>query len=146
MAWQSGEDIFLATLQQFKDCSNSSAFLEHILGAFKPQLVSLYATSMTQLIREADESATPKSRLYYMLGCALIQAAPPPEQRLQILNEVWKVVTKLTDTTEYMEIVQVFVEYLLQHFASRETNVRLLICVSRCFVLTLFEFSIFEYP
>ncbi len=125
VAWGSGEDIFLATLQQFKDCSNNSATLEHVISAFKPQLVSAYATSMTQLIRESEESGTPKSRLYFILGKALIQSAPPPEQRLQILNEVWKVVTKLTDTTEYMEITQVFVEYLLQHFATRETNILL---------------------
>lgn len=89
----------------------------HILSAFHPRLISACATSMTQLIRECDESATSKSKLYYTLGVALVQIAPPKEQRLPILNDVWKVVAKLQNTAEYLEISQIFVEYLLQHFS-----------------------------
>jgi hypothetical protein len=48
-----------------------------------------------------------------------VHTAPPQEQRLQLLNEVWKVVTKLQDAQEYMDIAQIFVEYLLVHFAVR---------------------------
>ncbi len=60
-----------------------------------------------------------QSRLYYWLGVAIVHTAPPQEQRLQLLNEVWKVVTKLQDAQEYMDIAQIFVEYLLVHFAVR---------------------------
>lgn len=125
VAFDSNEEIFLAILQQYKECSNSSSMLVHILSAFHPRLIAKFATSMTKLIREADESDVPKSRLYYWLGVAIVHTAPPQEQRLQLLNEVWKVVTKLQNAQEYMEIAQIFVEYLLVHFASRETNILL---------------------
>jgi hypothetical protein len=125
VGFDSSEEIFLAILQQYKECSNNSSMLVHVLTAFHPRLIAKFATSMTKLIRESDESGVPKSRLYYWLGVAIVHTAPPQEQRLQLLNEVWKVVTKLQSAQDYMEIAQIFVEYLLVHFASRETNILL---------------------
>eukprot|EP00455_Lapot_gusevi_P016412 TRINITY_DN1845_c0_g1_i12.p1 TRINITY_DN1845_c0_g1~~TRINITY_DN1845_c0_g1_i12.p1 ORF type:complete len:571 (-),score=204.35 TRINITY_DN1845_c0_g1_i12:116-1798(-) len=125
IGWGSNVEIFQALLQQYREYCNNSAVLVHILASFEPRLISAHATHMTQLIREADESLTPKSRLYYTLGVALVQSPPPREQRLPILNDVWKVVTKLTNPHEYVEIAQIFVEYLLQHFSSREINILL---------------------
>lgn len=121
---QSSEGTFFAIVQQYKDFCNNGPVLYLLLEAFDARYVSAHAMSMTTLIRQADESAiVPKSRLYLQLGRALITSSPPQDQRLPILNDVWKVVTKISDPIEYCNIAVVFVEYLLKHFSHREVNI-----------------------
>jgi uncharacterized protein YkvS len=57
------------------------------------------------------------------LGRALVEVPPPKAQLLPILNDVWKVVTKVTDPDQYMEIAEVFIQYLLINFSEREVNI-----------------------
>ena len=74
--------------------------------------------------KEADENTQcPKPKLYLCLGRSLVAPPPPPSQRLQILNDVWKVVTKVQNPDEYIEIAEVFVQYLLINFGvSQQAN------------------------
>eukprot|EP01006_Ploeotia_vitrea_P063076 TRINITY_DN84900_c0_g1_i1.p1 TRINITY_DN84900_c0_g1~~TRINITY_DN84900_c0_g1_i1.p1 ORF type:complete len:1024 (-),score=600.29 TRINITY_DN84900_c0_g1_i1:79-3114(-) len=124
IGYQSREDLFFALLQQYRDYCNNAAVLVHFLASFEPKFVSAHAVSMISLVREADECSTvPKSKLWLTLGKCLIAASPPQNQRLPILNDVWKVVTKIQEPKEYLEIAEVFVEYLLKHFGHREVNI-----------------------
>ena len=50
-------------------------------------------------------------------------SSPPKNAQLPILNDVWKVVTKIQNPLEYCEVASVFVEYLLKHFTEREANI-----------------------
>jgi hypothetical protein len=86
--------------------------------------VSNHALDMTAIMKASDEvAAVPRSKLYLALGRALIQHTPPQAQRLPILNDVWKVVTKIEDPAAYIEIAAVFVQYLLLNFSEREVNI-----------------------
>lgn len=124
IGYNSNEELFYALLQQYREYCNNSAVLIHILASFKPNFISSHALNMTTLIKEADENkAVLKSKLYLTLGICLISSPPPKEQRLPILNDVWKVVTKITDPDEYMEIAVVFVQFLLINFTEREVNI-----------------------
>ena len=89
----------------------------HLLQSFKAKFVSKHATSMVALIKKANENEEiPKSRLYLALGKSLITSPPPKSQRLPILNDVWKVVSKIEDVDNYCEIAVVFIQYLLMFF------------------------------
>jgi len=124
IGYNSNEDLFYALLQQYKDYCNNSAVLVHILASFKPSFISSHALNMTTMIKGADENtAVLKSKLYLTLGKCLISSPPPKNQLLPILNDVWKVVTKITDPDEYIEIAVVFVQYLLINFTEREVNI-----------------------
>lgn len=79
---------------------------------------------MTSLIRSCEEISTvPKSKLYLCLGRAFNEVVPPVQHRLILLNDIWKVVTKLTDPVEYIEIAQVFIQYIVVNFTEREVNI-----------------------
>jgi hypothetical protein len=58
-----------------------------------------------------------------VLGEALAAHAPPQSQRLSVLNDVWKVVSKIKSPVEYMRIARVFVRYLVVNFTVREVNI-----------------------
>lgn len=118
------EDLFFALMDQYREYFPNSGVLVHLISAFNPQFVSNRALSMSNLIKEAQENEhIPKSKLYLALGKALIVCSPPQDQRLPILNDVWKVVTKIQDPMDYLEIACVFVQYLLINFSEREVNI-----------------------
>lgn len=117
--------MFFALLQQYRDYCGCSAVLFPILSSFDPAFVSQHALDMTAIMKaSAEVSGTPRSKLYLALGKALIQHTPPQPQRLPILNDVWKVVTKIEQPTAYVEIAAVFVQYLLLNFTEREVRSR----------------------
>eukprot|EP01083_Nonionella_stella_P088410 246397_1 len=116
------EEVFFALIQQARACWNNASVLVHVLGAFDARFVSKHARSIAQLIRQAEESSTPKALLYRAFGRAVVEAPPSQEMCLPILNEVWKVVKKLTDPELYMNVAEVFVEFVLQNFPGKECN------------------------
>lgn len=124
IGYTSSEELFFALLEQYRDYCNNSAVLLHILARFKPSHLSNHALNMCTFIKEAEENEhVKKSKLYLTLGQSLIISPPPKNQRLPILNDVWKVVTKIEDPEEYVEIAVVFVQYLLMNFSEREVNI-----------------------
>lgn len=124
IGYRASEDLFVTMLEQYKDSCGHSMVLLYILSSFDPKHIAASATTLVGLIKECEEnSALPKSRLYLALGQALAVSAPPKSQRLPLLNDVWKVVTKIQDPFEYAEIAAVFIEYLLINFTDREVNI-----------------------
>lgn len=43
-------------------------------------------------------------------------ADPPPEQRLEILKDVWSIVSKLEDPGQYISCAEVWVQFAVKHF------------------------------
>jgi hypothetical protein len=124
IGYQAKEELFFSFIRKYKETCNCSFVLVHLLNAFDPAFLSNHALDMCNLFKEAEEiKAVPRSKLYLALGKALLKVPPPPSQRLPILNEVWKVVTKINNAPEYMEIALVFVQYLLVNFSDREVNI-----------------------
>lgn len=44
---------------------------------------------------------------------------------MKLLNEVWKVCSKIEDPQVYMEVAEVYIEYPLKHLSPKEVNVLL---------------------
>jgi len=124
VAYRANEDLLSVIIQQYRDCCGNTMVLNHIINGFSPKFVAKNALSMIALIKEAEENPlNPRPVLFHSLGRALIKAAPPKEERLAILNDVWRFVTKIQDTKQYVDIALVFVEFLLLYFSPREVNI-----------------------
>jgi len=96
-----------------------------IISSFPPDFVTAMAPTVTQLIREADVTVFQQHMLYRTLGANLTLGNPPPGQELVVLNDVWKVVTKIEEPEHYMMIAEMFIEYTLKHCKLREVNILL---------------------
>eukprot|EP00698_Gefionella_okellyi_P012762 TRINITY_DN3458_c0_g1_i1.p1 TRINITY_DN3458_c0_g1~~TRINITY_DN3458_c0_g1_i1.p1 ORF type:complete len:957 (+),score=233.47 TRINITY_DN3458_c0_g1_i1:41-2872(+) len=115
-------DMFGKLLQQYKRFCNRSFVLQQIIASTSPALVSQYASELAVLARDADEASLPRDRVYMALGARLVEQAPNGRP-LDVLNEVWKVVTKFTQPVPYMNVAQIWIEYPLKHLSMREVNV-----------------------
>ncbi|XP_013393417.1 UPF0505 protein C16orf62 homolog [Lingula anatina] len=122
IAHRASENTLQTILEKCKKLFNSALLLNSIMSAFKPEYIAFRAVQFTEQIRECEETGFPKHMLYCSLGGCLVLASPPEDQRLAVLNEVWKVVMKLKNPLDYITCAEVWIEYVAKHFSKREVN------------------------
>lgn len=101
---------------------NRALLLNSIILAFKPEFISGRALEFANMIRDCEDVGFPKHLMYRSLGTCVVAANPPEDQRLALLNDVWKAVTKLTSPNDYITCAEVWIEYVLKFFGKRELN------------------------
>jgi hypothetical protein len=62
---------------------------------------------------------------FKLLGEKFSISPPLEKNKLQLLNEIWKNVTKLTIIEEYIQVCEVFIEYVSKAFSIKEINILL---------------------
>ncbi|KAF6031522.1 C16orf62 [Bugula neritina] len=114
--------LFDDILKQVNQSANSALLLNGILRSAKPQSIAKKAVIFIVLIRECEDTGFPKRILYNSLGSRLSLADPPESDKLKILNEVWKFITKLKEPSEYVACAETWIEYVMKHFGKKEMN------------------------
>uniref|UniRef100_A0A8C3BME1 VPS35 endosomal protein-sorting factor-like n=1 Tax=Cairina moschata TaxID=8855 RepID=A0A8C3BME1_CAIMO len=109
-------------MERCKKLGNNALLLNSVMSAFRAEFIAARSMDFICMIKECDESGFPKHLLFRSLGLNLALADPPENDRLQILNEAWKVITKLKNPQDYINCAEVWVEYTCRHFKKREVN------------------------
>uniref|UniRef100_A0A673YCQ3 VPS35 endosomal protein-sorting factor-like n=1 Tax=Salmo trutta TaxID=8032 RepID=A0A673YCQ3_SALTR len=107
---------FLSTL------SHCALLLNSVMWAFRAEFIATRATDFIGMIKDCDEAGFPKHLLFGSLGRSLACADPPEAERLPILNEAWKVITKVRSPQDYINCAEIWVEFTCRHFTKREVN------------------------
>ncbi|XP_068081598.1 VPS35 endosomal protein-sorting factor-like isoform X2 [Anabrus simplex] len=116
------EKLLVEILARCKEKCNSALLLNSIMAAFKPAYIASRALQFIELLSACDEEGFPQYLLFRTLGLCLALADPPPDHRLQVLNDVWRVVTKLEDPAHYISCAEVWIQFPVKHFSCREVN------------------------
>uniref|UniRef100_A0A2K6MUF0 VPS35 endosomal protein-sorting factor-like n=1 Tax=Rhinopithecus bieti TaxID=61621 RepID=A0A2K6MUF0_RHIBE len=112
-----------ASVLTWGSVSCSALLLNSVMSAFRAEFIATRSMDFIGMIKECDESGFPKvASPFRSLGLNLALADPPESDRLQILNEAWKVITKLKNSQDYINCAEVWVEYTCKHFTKREVN------------------------
>lgn len=122
IAHRANEAVLDSVLGKCQAKCNRALLHNSIILAFKPAFISGRAVEFANMIRECEELGFPKHLLYRSLGLCVVSTSPPEDQRLTLLNDVWKAVTKLTNPSDYIGCAEVWIEYVLQLFGKRELN------------------------
>ncbi|XP_054246916.1 VPS35 endosomal protein-sorting factor-like isoform X4 [Indicator indicator] len=109
-------------MERCKKLGNNALLLNSVMSAFRAEFIATRSMDFIGMIKECDESGFPKHLLFRSLGLNLALADPPENDRHQILNEAWKVITKLKNPQDYINCAEVWVEYTCRHFTKREVN------------------------
>ena len=115
---------FIKILQHFRDYSQSSMVLKHIIASFDSSFYSTNAQGMVKLIKEAKAHEDP-TQLLTELARGLVTNPPPEEQRMPLLTEVWKIVGKQEDLGLYTRCCAAFIELLMKHYTDKKVLVLL---------------------
>uniref|UniRef100_UPI00358F8339 VPS35 endosomal protein-sorting factor-like isoform X2 n=1 Tax=Myxine glutinosa TaxID=7769 RepID=UPI00358F8339 len=122
VAYHASEHVLLEVMDHCRKLGNNALLLNSILCAFQPQFIAARTMAFISMIKECDDNGFPMHLLYRSLGQSLAVADPPEEERLQVLNDAWKVVTRLHSTQDYISCAEVWMEYACRCFTAREVN------------------------
>ncbi|XP_028332294.1 VPS35 endosomal protein-sorting factor-like isoform X2 [Gouania willdenowi] len=122
IAYRAPEPLLTEMIERCKTLGNNALLLNSVMRAFRPEFVAARATDFIAMIKDCDESGFPKHLLFGSLGCSLSSADPPESERLTILNEAWKVITKVRSPQDYINGAEIWVEFTCRHFSKREVN------------------------
>lgn len=121
------KEVFQGVLQHYRDKSNDGVVLCSILGAFDATHYIHAVSGMVALIRSAEglSQSVGGAELYRALGQQLLITPPPEEQRLQVLNDVWKAVSKIESLSAFVRCAEAWMEVIMKHYSEREVLVLL---------------------
>uniref|UniRef100_A0A8C2SHM3 VPS35 endosomal protein-sorting factor-like n=1 Tax=Capra hircus TaxID=9925 RepID=A0A8C2SHM3_CAPHI len=122
VSYHAPEALLTEMMERCKKLGNNALLLNSVMSAFRAEFIAARSMDFIGMIKECDESGFPKHLLFRSLGLNLALADPPESDRLQILNEAWKVITKLKNPQDYINCAEVWVEYTCKHFTKREVN------------------------
>ncbi|XP_075890852.1 VPS35 endosomal protein-sorting factor-like isoform X1 [Nelusetta ayraudi] len=122
IAYRAPESLLTEMMERCKKLGNNALLLNSVMRAFRPEFVAARATDFIGMIKDCDEAGFPKHLLFGSLGRSLACADPPEPERLAILNEAWKVVTKVRSPLDYINCAEIWVEFTCRHFTKREVN------------------------
>ncbi|XP_042364506.1 VPS35 endosomal protein-sorting factor-like isoform X2 [Plectropomus leopardus] len=122
IAYRAPEPLLTEMMERCKKLGNNALLLNSVMRAFRAEFVAARATDFIGMIKDCDEAGFPKHLLFGSLGRGLACADPPESERLTILNEAWKVVTKVRSPQDYINCAEIWVEFTCRHFTKREVN------------------------
>ncbi|XP_023377514.1 UPF0505 protein C16orf62 homolog [Pteropus vampyrus] len=122
ISYHAPETLLTEMMERCKKLGNNALLLNSVMSAFRAEFVATRSMDFIGMIKECDESGFPKHLLFRSLGLNLALADPPEGDRLPILSEAWKVITKLKNPQDYINCAEVWVEYTCKHFTKREVN------------------------
>ncbi|CAF3518945.1 unnamed protein product [Adineta steineri] len=106
--------------------SSGGVVLNALLNTLPPSHVRSKVQEYITMINECDAELFPKSILYRSLGLSLLLSTPASTPSdIQILNSVWKVVTKFKEPAPYMACAEVWIELTSKEYTTRELNTML---------------------
>jgi len=117
------KELFQSMLQHYRQHCNDAMVLGHIIEAFDASHYAHGSLGMVALIKSAIESFKTTSDVFADFGKQLAAFPPPEEQRMAVLNEVWKVVSKAGSgdkLASYVRCSAVWMELAQRHYTERE--------------------------
>ena len=120
------KDNFMSVMQMFVEHASSNApLLRSILAAFPSEYYAANALGVVKLIEGTGASLEIRAGLYTVLAEGLVNHPPPQDQKMPLLNEVWKAVSKLNNLPVYVKCSAAFIELALRHFKEKEVLILL---------------------
>ncbi|XP_070269831.1 VPS35 endosomal protein-sorting factor-like isoform X2 [Myotis yumanensis] len=122
ISYRAPENLLTEMMERCKKLGNNALLLNSVMSAFRAEFIATRSLDFIGMIKECSEAGFPKHLLFRSLGLNLALADPLEGDRLQILNEAWKVITKLKNPQDYIDCAEVWAEYTCRHFTKREVN------------------------
>ena len=113
-------DVFQGVLQAYRDQCRDSTVLKLIIDSFNGSHYAHGAMGMSALVKSSEVSYVNQYQLYAALGGQLVAHPPPEEQKIPLLNDVWKVVSKCDDIAQYIECCVTWLDLVQRHYSERE--------------------------
>jgi hypothetical protein len=120
---QGDEKLFNVLIEKYQKDLKVSMFLLHIINGFPSAIIAKNAGLLVFLVRECEDELTPKHLFYKGLGEKFNQNPPKDTEKMRLLNEIWKNVTKIESIADYIPIVETYMDFVSKNFSMREVGI-----------------------
>jgi len=116
------KENFQIVLQLYRDNSNDATILKYIIDFYDISYYSHALLGMISLIKSSSVTYFNVVDLFTALGKQFLKCFPVHEmqQKLVILNEIWKTVTASEDMNSYIKCCTVWTEIVQKYYTERE--------------------------
>ena len=119
---RASQETFTTTITHYRDDCGDGVALKAILDGFDPNLWAKSASGVMKLIKAAGVNDVTLTDLVGSLGRGLLICPPPEKQRVGVLNECWKIVTKDSDLPKYATCCSIWVQLTLEHYQEKHVQ------------------------
>ena len=117
MACDVNENFLSQLLGKCKNLSNGSLLLNSIMTAFKPVHVANRALQFLEMLGGQSEENFPPHVLIRTLGLCISVCPPPGEHRRQVLGAVFRHISALTASEDYVNCLETWIQYIVQYYS-----------------------------
>lgn len=119
-------EVFTNILHKYNSHCKSSMVLKSILKSFDGKHYKDKSAAMIALIKQSKTNGKVELiQLFEAIGKQFVEYPPPDDQKLTVLNEVWKLVSRCEDLVLYVPCAVVWLDILLKHYKSNEVLILL---------------------
>lgn len=118
----STDAVLEEVLSKCQDKKNNGLLFQSLLVSFKPHFIAARANKFVAILSNGSNDGSTKGQLFRLLGLSLCKHAPHDDQKLSVLNGTWKVITTLTQASEFIACIEPWVEYASTYFGCKEID------------------------
>lgn len=93
-------------------CRCSALLVSSMLTTFKSLFISMRAHDFVNVISAVQVDGFTKGQLLRIFGKRLVDYPPSEDQRLSVFDAAWKIISTITNATEYIRAVEPWTEYI----------------------------------
>ncbi|XP_020524770.1 UPF0505 protein isoform X2 [Amborella trichopoda] len=103
-------------------CFEVSVILHNLLRELSTEIVGANALGIIDMIEKAKDISLDQYLNYRLLGYKLCESSPPLDTRDAILNKVFHVIDQFSCQMEYLMVLDVYLDFILQHNMDEQLN------------------------
>lgn len=109
-------------LKKCKETKNNGILLISMLNSFKPDFIAANALEFVNIISCSSTEGISKGQLLRALGNNLNKCPPSHELKEAIYNNAFATINTFTQPTEYVNCVEMWAQFTVEHFTMRDVN------------------------
>lgn len=125
IASRSTDILLKEIITKCQEKPNNGLLLNSILTSFAPDFIAQMGLQFVAMIGDSHTEDITKGQLLKSLGVCLTRSPPPVDQRAACFTRVWKEITALTNTAEYISCVEAWSRFITSNFGLSKVNILL---------------------
>ncbi|XP_036228602.2 VPS35 endosomal protein sorting factor-like isoform X1 [Bactrocera oleae] len=109
-------------MNECKETKNNGLLFISMLNVFQSEFIAANGMEFVRLLASSNTEGISKAHLFRALGVSVSSCPPLPEQRLQFLNGSFNTIDTFIDSTEYINCLETWAQFIAKNFSITVIN------------------------
>ncbi|XP_051172865.1 VPS35 endosomal protein-sorting factor-like [Leptopilina boulardi] len=122
VAATASDNLLTEIISRCKLMPKSGLLINTALTSFKSSYIAARSMEFVNLVTTCEDDGFPQYLLYRNLGECFVKEPPAKDDCQLVLNDVWKYLASLKDSTKFMYCTEIWIQFTVIHFSVTELN------------------------